>query len=120
MILADTSIWVDHFRHTDDKLRGLLLGGEIVIHPWVIGELALGGLSATSEAGRLLTDLPHTEIASHAEVMHAIESRALERRGIGYVDAHLIVSVLLTPRSRLWTRDSKLATIADELAVAML
>lgn len=119
MILVDTSVWVDHFRRTDEDLRALLLRGEILTHPWVIGELALGGLSANSEPGRLLTELPQSSVASHSEVIYAIESRALARRGVGYVDAHLIVAVLLTARARLWTRDSKLAAVADELGVAV-
>ena len=119
MILADTSIWVDHFRYSDEHLRALLLRGEVITHPWVIGELALGGLSTHSEAGRLVAELPQAVVAGHLEVMHAIESRSLARRGIGYVDAHLIVAVLLTTGSRLWTRDSKLAAVAEELDVAM-
>ncbi len=119
MILADTSVWVDHFRHGDEHLRALLLRGEVITHRWVIGELALGGLSVHSETGRLLAELPQAVVAQHREVMHAIESRALARRGIGYVDAHLIVAVLLTAGSRLWTRDSKLAAVAHGLDVAM-
>lgn len=119
MILADTSIWVDHFRVGDEQLRALLQRNEVVIHPWVIGELALGGLSPASEAGRLVAELPHAVVASHDEVMHAIASRSLARRGVGYVDAHLIVAVLLTANTQLWTRDSKLAAVADDLGVGL-
>lgn len=119
MILADTSIWVDHLRHGDDRLRALLLDGEVITHPWVIGELALGGLSMQSEAGRLVAELPRAVVAQHTEVMHAIGARSLARRGVGYVDAHLIVAVLLTAGSRLWTRDTRLAAVAVELDVAM-
>lgn len=119
MILADTSIWVDHFRHSDEHLRALLVRGEVIVHPWVIGELALGGLSAHSEGGRLVAELPQAVVPQHGEVMQAIESRALARRGIGYVDAHLIVAVLLTAGSRLWTRDLKLAAVAEALDLAM-
>jgi predicted nucleic acid-binding protein len=119
VILADTSIWVDHLRHDDEQLRALLFRGEVVTHPWVIGELALGGLSTHSEARRLVAELPHAVVAQHTEVMHAIDSRALARRGIGYVDAQLIVAVLLTPGSRLWTRDSKLAALAEDIGVGV-
>lgn len=120
MILVDTSIWVDHLRFGDDRLRASLLRGDVITHPWVIGELALGGLSAArSEAGRLIAELPRAVVADHGEVMHAIESHPLARRGIGYVDAHLIVAVLLTTGSRLWTHDAKLAAVAEDLDVAM-
>jgi len=119
VILADTSIWVDHFRDGDPTLRALLLRSEVVTHPWVIGELALGGLSKRSGTHRLLVELPQATVASHHEVMSAIESRSLARRGIGYVDAHLVVATLLTAGSRLWTRDSKLAAVAQDLRVAM-
>ena len=119
MILADTSIWVDHFRHGDPTLRALLLGGEVITHPWVIGELALGGLPNRAGARRLLVELPQATVASHDEVMGAIESRSLARRGIGYVDAHLVVAALLTAGSRLWTRDAKLVDVASDLGVAM-
>lgn len=120
MILVDTSIWVDHLRFGDDRLRASLLRGDVITHPWVIGELAIGGLSAArSEAGRLIAELPRAVVADHGEVMHAIESHPLAQRGIGYVDAHLIVAVLLTTGSRLWTRDAKLAAVAEDLDVAM-
>ena len=119
MILADTSIWVDHFRRGDAQLSARLLRSEVITHPWVIGELALGGLASGSEAGRLIAELPTAVVAGHDEVMHAITSRNLARRGIGYVDAHLIVAVLLTAGAQLWTRDSKLAAVADDLAVGV-
>jgi len=119
VILADTSVWVGHFRSSDDELHALLLGGEVITHPFVIGELALGGLSAQSEAGRLITELPGAVVAQHGEVMQTIKSRALARRGIGYIDAHLIVAVLLTFAARLWTHDAKLAAVAADLDVAM-
>jgi hypothetical protein len=119
VILADTSIWVDHFRLGDERLRGLLLRGEVITHPWVIGELALGGLSPDSEAGRLVAELPRAAVATHSEVMHAITSRSLARRGIGFVDAHLIVAVLLTTGAQLSTRDARLAAVADDLGVGV-
>lgn len=120
MILADTSVWINHFKGGGDGLlRALLVRGEVLVHPWVIGELALGGLAPSSEAGRLLSELPRAVVAGHSEVMRAIESHSLARRGIGYVDAHLLVAVVLTMGARLWTQDLKLATVAGDLNLAM-
>jgi len=117
VILADTSVWVDHFKRADARLSDLLLRTEVLMHPFVIGELALGGLAARS--ARLLGELPHTAVASHDEVMLTIASRGLAGRGIGYVDAHLIAAVLLTSGARLWTRDARLRTVAEDLDLAV-
>jgi len=117
MILADTSVWIDHFKRSDEQLSDLLQRSEVLIHPFVIGELALGGLTASSQ--HLLAELPGAAVASHDEVMHAIASRQLARRGIGYVDAHLIAAVVLTSGARLWTRDARLRTVAEDLDVAV-
>ena len=119
MILADASVWINHFKGADSRLATVLRASKVLVHPWVIGELALGGLALDSEPGRLLTELPETVVADHGEVMHAVSSHSLARRGIDYVDAHLVVSVLLTPGARLWTFDTRLATVADELNVSV-
>jgi predicted nucleic acid-binding protein len=117
VILADTSVWIDHFRHGDAQLTDLLVRSEVLMHPFVVGELALAGLTAGTE--RLLGELPRAAVATHDEVMHAIGSRGLARRGIGYVDAHLLAAVLLTGGARLWTRDARLHTVADDLELSV-
>lgn len=112
MILADTSIWIDHLRHGDAKLQGLLEEGKIVMHPLVRAEIALGSLKNRQNVLSLLDGLPHIGEASTAEVNLLIEERMLFSRGIGYVDAALLASCLLEPGTSLWTRDRALNSVA--------
>ena len=117
MILADTSVWVEHLRHGLPRLATLLQGGEVLIHPWVIGELACGNLRNRSQVLELLQGLPAATVASDAEVLHLIERDRLMGRGIGYVDVHLMASARLS-HCRLWTRDRRLAAVAEEQGLA--
>lgn len=117
MIVADTSVWIDHLRSGDRELRDRLNRGEIAIHPFIVGELALGLLSDRAGTLALLDRLPEVRAAQAAEVRHAIETRDLFGRGIGLVDAHLIASVLISSPARLWTRDGRLRKVAEELGV---
>jgi hypothetical protein len=117
MILADTSIWVDHFRTGDEELRRHLMQNGIAIHPFVIGELTLGSLPDRIRTLEYLQRLPSLKVAQFAEVTHMIESRALYRRGIGFIDAHLIASILIHPPAKLWTRDKRLRTVAEQLGI---
>lgn len=118
MILVDTSVWVDHLRRGDARLADLLERGAVVIHPFVIGEIACGTLSSRSTVLDLLQDLPAAVIAESAEVLVFIERHVLHGRGIGYVDAHLLASVALTQGAKLWTRDRRLRVVAEELGCA--
>jgi predicted nucleic acid-binding protein len=116
MILADTSVWVDHFRSGNQQLQALLDRGDIIIHAFVIGELMLGGVR-----GDVLADLralPRAAQAVAGEVEAFIASASLTGRGIGYVDAALLASVILD-RAHLWTLDRRLAAAADHLSVGM-
>lgn len=115
MILVDTSIWVDHFRAYDAGLVSALEAGEVVCHPFIVGELACGGLQNRTEIVRLLQALPSATLASHSEVLRFIEDRGLAGRGAGYVDVHLLASVALSPDVRLWSRDRRLAGIVRDL-----
>ena len=115
MILVDTSIWVDHLRTGDAWLVSLLERSEVLTHSMVVGELALGSIRPREVLLDSLDALPRAVEASQAEVRHLIESRRLYGRGIGLVDAHLLASVLLSPASRLWTRDRRLGAVAREL-----
>jgi predicted nucleic acid-binding protein len=40
IVLADTSVWIDHFRSNNSRLGSLLSDGRILTHPFVLGELA--------------------------------------------------------------------------------
>lgn len=118
MILADTSVWIDHLRGSEARLAPLLEAGRILIHPAVLGEVALGSLRQRVVILAALADLPRATVASDSEVLAMIEQRALHGRGIGWVDAHLLAAVALTPGSRLLTRDRRLHTAADSLGIA--
>lgn len=113
MILVHTSVWVEHLRHGLPRLATLLQEGEVLIHPWVIGELACSTLRNRSQVLELLQGLPAATVASDAEVLLLIERDRLMGRGIGYVDAHLLASARLS-HCRLWTQDRRLAAVAQE------
>ena len=117
MILVDTSIWIDHLRRGDDELVAALLVGQVLMHPWVVGELACGTLRDRVQILDLLRSLPVTPVAVEDEVLFFIERYALMGRGIGYVDVHLLASARLAG-ARLWTRDKRLSVVANELDVA--
>jgi predicted nucleic acid-binding protein len=117
VILADTSVWVEHLRRGLPRLATLLQGGEVLIHPWVIGELACGNLRNRSQVLELLQGLPAATVARDAEVLHLIEHDRLMGRGIGYVDVHLMASARLS-HCRLWTQDHCLAAVAQEQGLA--
>lgn len=114
-VLADTSIWVDHFRRADVRLAGLLDRGDIVTHPFVIGELLLGGVPKASDMLDDLNTLPKATIASNDEVLDFIVKRKLAGLGIGYVDAHLLASTMLTIEAKIWTHDKRLLAAARSL-----
>lgn len=117
MILADTSVWVEHLRRRNQRLAALLLDQAIVIHPFVIGELALGTGSTSTEWFVLLGELPQAPQASHQEALHFVKERALGGSGIGWIDAHLLCGAVLA-RARLWTLDRRLAAAAERLGIA--
>ena len=118
MILVDTSIWIDHLRTGEDRLAALLDDGAVLGHPFITGELALGNLRRRDVLLSDLRDLPQAIIAANDEVLRLIDRQRLFGRGVGFVDAHLLSAVLLTPESRLWTRDRRLRMVAAELGVA--
>ena len=118
MILVDTSVWIDHLRAGDAELVALLNGSQVLMHPFVLGELACGNLRNRTEVLALLRDLPGAALANDEEVLFFIERHALMGRGIGYVDAHLLAAVTLEGVAKIWTRDKRLRTGADALGLA--
>jgi predicted nucleic acid-binding protein len=117
LILADTSIWIDHFRSGNEQMRKLLNEGQIVIHPAIIAELALGSLQERTKTLALLDLLPQVQVAQLSEVRRMIEARRLYSMGIGLTDAHLIASVFINPSTLLWTRDRRLRKAAEGLGI---
>jgi len=118
MILVDTSVWVDHLRDGTPALAAALEQGRVLTHPFVLGELACGNLKNRSEVLQLLGELPAAPMATDPEALDFIERRALMGRGIGYVDVHLLASVALAGTTQLWTRDKRLAAVADDMELA--
>ncbi|AHE97462.1 type II toxin-antitoxin system VapC family toxin [Thioalkalivibrio paradoxus] len=118
MILVDTSVWVDHLRAGDAVLVELLNDSQVLMHPFVLGELACGNLRNRGEVLRLLQHLPQAIVASDQEVLFFIERNALMGQGIGYVDAHLLAAVTLGGSTQLWTRDQRLRSVAEALKLA--
>jgi predicted nucleic acid-binding protein len=117
MILADTTIWIDHLNRGDLELQRRLDADEITMHPFVIGELALGPLPARLTTISRLDGLPQIYPATSSEIRRLIEDLKLYNRGIGWTDAHLIAAVLINPSTQLWTRDKALRSIAESLAI---
>jgi len=117
LILADTSVWIDHLRSDDGQLRALLNEGRIAIHPFIIAELALGSLKNRTATLALLDFLPQVRVAQLGEVRQMIEARRLYSLGIGLTDAHLIASVLISAPTQLWTREKPLRKAAERLGI---
>ena len=118
MILADTTIWVNHFRASNAALRNLLDNEQIVMHPFIVAELALGSLGQRAIKLNALDDLPPVRVARLEEVRTMIEGLSLDSRGIGLIDAHLIASCLIHPPTLLWTSDKRLSGVAKSLNIA--
>jgi predicted nucleic acid-binding protein len=117
VILADTSIWVDHFRRDNPEMRKQLGSRQIGMHPYIAAELALGSLSDRSRTLAFLDLLPQVRVAQLSEVRQMIEARSLYSLGIGLIDAHLIASVFINPSTLLWTKDKRLRTVANALGI---
>ena len=117
MVLVDTSVWIAHLRERQPVLADLLWNGLVVMHPFVTGELACGNLRKRAAILADLSALPLATRASDAEVMRLVEGRRLWGRGLGWIDAHLLASALIS-HCRLWTLDKRLRAAASELGVS--
>ena len=117
LVLVDTSIWVEHLRYGHNRLIELLDEGRVLIHPFVIGELACGNIRNRDEILALLRALPASAVADIEEVIVFINTRRLMGKGLGYVDVHLLASATLSNVS-LWTKDKPLAVAAAEMGIS--
>lgn len=118
MILVDTSVWVDHLRRGDARLVDLLERANVIMHPFVVGEIACGSLHDRVSILELLQDLPAVAVAEGDEVLGFIDRHVLHGKGVGYIDVHLLASVALTEGTKIWTRDKKLRLVAEMLGCA--
>ena len=117
MILADTSIWVDHLRNGNPAMARLLSLGQIAMHPFIVAEIALGSLRNRRQRLADMEALLEVRVAQLSEVRHMIEAHTLYSKGIGLTDAHLVASCLLTPGTQLWTLDAAMKKVAKGLGI---
>jgi predicted nucleic acid-binding protein len=118
MVLVDTSVWVNHFKYSEDSLITLLEEDLVLCHPLIIGEVACG--TPPSPRKRTLSDMSlllKSHIASQNEILTTIEQHQLYGKGCGYIDIALLCSALITPDTKLWTLDKRLATLSDQFGV---
>jgi predicted nucleic acid-binding protein len=116
MILVDTSVWIKHLREGETNLAQLLEQGLVACHPFIIGELACGGIQNRREIISLLYHLPSTDILDHSDIIEFIEYRKMMNKGIGYIDVHLLASALVS-ETPLWTFDKALKKVANQLSI---
>jgi predicted nucleic acid-binding protein len=117
LILVDTSVWVDHLRSADVKLQALLRDDQVMTHPFIRLELALGSVANRDKVLADLALLPQAPVVLAEELFTLIDHKKLHRRGIGLTDLHLICSAILDNSISIWTRDRRLGEIADELTL---
>ena len=118
-VLADSSVWVAHFRKSNGVLQSLLATDQVLCHPLIVLELACG--TPPSPRERTLGDLKKLQqsvIATTEETLELIEREQFQDLGCGAVDISLLASVLLTPDTLLWTVDKNLDALATRLGVA--
>lgn len=118
IVLADTSVWIDHWRRGNRRFEELLDADRVVVHPFVLGELALGAVTPRATVLQHLGALRVPRVAHQDELMGLIERTHLWRRGIGWVDVHLLASAMLD-QIRLWTLDHALGNVAKDLDLAL-
>jgi len=117
VILADTSIWVDYLRSRNPEMEERLSRGQIVMHPFIVAEIALGSLHNRRKRLDEMESLLEVKVAQLHEVRHMIEAHTLYSKGIGLTDAHLIASCLMTPGTQMWTRDGNMEKVAKPLGI---
>jgi len=119
LVLADTSVWISHFRKPNSVLQTLLSSDRVLCHPMVLIEIACGTPPAPRE--RTLSNLRQLRpaiVASTEETLALIEREQLEDSGCGAVDLLLLGSVLLTSEAVLWTLDKNLEALAARFEIS--
>lgn len=118
MIVVDSAVWIDHHHRKIAPLDELMALRGAMMHPFVLGEIALGNLRNREGFIAFARDLPEPPLAEPVEVLNLIMNAQLAGSGIGYVDAHLLASTMLLPGGLLWTHDKRLAKMALQLGIA--
>ena len=117
MILVDSSVWISHFRYGNTALPELLDAALVLVHPFVISELACGSLKNRRQILAYLTAVPFAVEASNDEALRLIDAHKLWGQGLGWIDVHLIASALLS-KCRLYTLDQNLEKIAEHAGIS--
>ena len=117
MVLVDTSVWISHLRYGNSHLEKLLNNGDVMCHPFVIGELACGNMGNRDEILLLLHSLPTAISAEQSEVLRVINDHRLMGRGLGLIDVHLLIPPILSD-VYFWTLDKKLRLVSFDFNVS--
>jgi predicted nucleic acid-binding protein len=117
MVLVDTSVWIQHLRQGSPKLGGLLVDGQVVSHPFIVGEIACEQMKNRREILSLLQALPMVNVAEHDEALDLIERNAIMGKGLGYIDVHVLAGAMLSS-SFIWTMDKKLQRVARHFSLS--
>ena len=117
MILVDTSVWIDHFREPLDELVSMMISRQVVMHEFVIGELAAGNLADRQRTLAGLGIIPHIPASSHFDVLAMVEFHRLHGQGLSWIDLHLLAAAKIA-RVKLWTTDARLARAAASSGLA--
>lgn len=118
MILIDTCVWVDHFRRADPNVSTLVTEGIAQQHPFVTGELAVGTLRFRDRTLLFLRNLPQAHVVEETQIYDVVDDLDLAGIGVGFVDVHLLATLITMPDLLLWTRDRRLRVQAERLGVA--
>ena len=118
MILVDTSVWIDHLHQGDNGLSALLDSGEVLLHPFVRLEIALGSIRNRRAILEMLGTIPAAPVVTTEEALSLVEGRQLHATGLALVDLHLIASALVDETNLIWTRDRRLEEVAGRLGVS--
>ena len=119
MILADTSVWIEHFRKNrfTAELDSLVANSQLCTHPFIVAEIACGSLANRHKTLRDLDTLFQLPTISTPEIRFMIEARGLSSKGIGFIDAQLVGACLASPGTRIWTIDGPLGRVAESLQI---
>jgi predicted nucleic acid-binding protein len=120
VIVVDTGIWIDHFHGSEQGLEALLDQRKVGIHPLIVGELAMGSLRDRRDTLRTLLRLPSLVEVDFADFLATLDRYKLYSRGLSFVDASVLASLLASPGTSLWTRDKRFKVAAIEMAIPTL
>lgn len=123
MIVVDTSVWFDFFRRENDRLAGWIASDALLQHPYVTAEVGMGSFGTVAVRDRtldLLQSFTQAAVADDDDFHRFVADQALFGTGLGFADAHLLLTVSLQPTARLWTRDKRLAEQASRLGLEVV